>query len=71
MIEFVDDIDNCPEKYRKETQILHVAKIACNVVDPLSDKSCEAAINKAKELGLDISPLKKAIEKMQDRLLDE
>ena len=71
MIEFVDDIDNCPEKYRKETQILHVAKIACNVIDPLSDKSCEQAVQKAKELGLDIAPLEKAIEKMQDRLLDE
>ena len=71
MIEFVDDIDNCASEYKKEAQILHIAKIACNVIDPLSDKSCEAAIAKAKSFGLSIAPLEKAIEKMQDRVLDE
>ena len=71
MIEYVDDIDNCPEKYKKESQILNVAKTACNIMNPLSDEACEKAIKKATEFGLDLSPLKKAIEKMQDRLLDE
>ncbi len=71
MIEFVDDIDNCPQKYKKEAQILHVAKIACNVIDPLSDVHCAAAVAKAKSFGLAIGPLEKAIEKMQDRMLDE
>ncbi|MCK5110869.1 MAG: HDOD domain-containing protein [Arcobacteraceae bacterium] len=71
MIEYVDDIDNCPDNYKKEAQILHIAKIACNVMDPLSDKSCEDAIKKAGQFGLNTSALKKAIEKMQDRLLDE
>ena len=71
MIEYVDDIENCPEEYKEEAQILHIAKLACNITDPLSDASCEMAIEKAKEFGLDTKPLEKAIEKMQDRLLDE
>jgi HD-like signal output (HDOD) protein len=71
MIEFVDDIDNCPEKYKQDAQMLHITKIACNVLDPLSDSSCEQAIQKAKDFGLATAPLEKAIEKMQDRLLDE
>ncbi len=71
MIEYVDDIENCPENHKQEVEILHIAKIACNVIDPLSDDACEAAIKKAKEFGLNTSALKKAIEKMQDRLLEE
>jgi len=71
MIEYVDDIENCPKEYLEEAQILHIAKIACNVIDPMSDKACEAAIAKAKEFGLPTAPLEKAIEKMQDRILDE
>jgi HD-like signal output (HDOD) protein len=71
IIEYIDDLDNCPAKYKQETEILHVAKIACNVLDPLSDKNCEKAISKATELGLDVGALKKALEKMQDRMLEE
>ncbi len=71
IIEFVDDIDNCPDQYKKEAQILHVVKILCNVVDPLGDTACELALEKAKEFGLDTKSLSKAIEKMQDRLLEE
>jgi HD-like signal output (HDOD) protein len=71
MIEFVDDIEHCPEEYKEEAQILHVAKIACNILDPLNEKSCEEAIEKATTFGLPVTPLKKAIQKMQDRLLDE
>ncbi len=71
MIEFVDDLANCPDEYKKEAQILHVAKTACSITDPLSDANCELAIEKAKQFGLDTGPLQKAIEKMQDRMLDE
>lgn len=71
MIEYVDDIENCPDEYKKEAQILHIAKIACNVIDPLSDEACEKAIEKATQFSLDVKALEKAIEKMQDRLLDE
>jgi HD-like signal output (HDOD) protein len=71
MIRYVDDLENAPAKYKQESQILHVAKLACNILDPLSDKNCEIAVAKAKELGLDVNALEKAIEKMQDRLLEE
>lgn len=71
MIEFVDDIANCPDEYKKEAQILNVAKTACAINDPLSEANCELAIEKAKQFGLDTAPLAKAIEKMQDRMLEE
>jgi len=71
MIEFVDDLDNCPDAQKYSAQILNVAKTACNVLDPLSDESAAQAIEKAKSFGLDTAPLSKAIEKMQDRMLDE
>jgi hypothetical protein len=37
----------------------------------LSDESVEKAISKATQYGLDTKVLKKAIETLQDRLLDE
>ncbi|MBD3841015.1 MAG: HDOD domain-containing protein [Campylobacterales bacterium] len=71
LIGHVDSVDSTPEKYKKSVQILNVVKIICNVCDPLSDAHCEAGIEKAREYGLDTKMLEKAIEKMQDRLLEE
>ena len=71
MIEFTNNLDNCPSKYKKEAQILNVIKTICNVCDPMADKFVEAGIEKAAEFGLDTRSLEKAIEKMQDRLLEE
>lgn len=71
VIEYVDDIENCPDEYIKETQILDVIKTICCVTDAMSDKSIENGIKKAKEYNLDVKNLEKAIEKIQDRLLDE
>jgi hypothetical protein len=42
----------------------------CNPIDPLGDSIIEAAINQAKEYGLHTRSLEKAIETMQDRILD-
>lgn len=69
-IEFVDSLESCPEKYLKKAQILNVIKTVCNVVDPLSDKNIEIGLEKARRFGLDTAALQKAIEKMQDRMLD-
>lgn len=69
-IEFVDNIEACPEKYLKKAQILNVVKTICNVTDPLSDKNVALGVAKAKKFGLDTNSLQKAIEKMQDRMLD-
>jgi HD-like signal output (HDOD) protein len=71
IIEYVDILEKCPEKYKQESSILHVAKIICDPTDPLSDKNIEKGLETAKLLGFELPPLKKAIEKMQDRLLDE
>ncbi len=71
MIKYADDLENCPSNYIKEVQILNVVKTICNVIDPLADQFVEAGIAKAKEFGLDTRHLEKAIEKMQDRMLEE
>jgi HD-like signal output (HDOD) protein len=71
MIEHVDNISKVSSGYRTKTQILDVIKTACSVSSPLSDESVEKAISKATQYGLDTKTLKKAIETLQDRLLDE
>jgi len=70
IVEFVDNLDNCPEEFKYESQILHIVKTACDTRDPLSDKNCSLAIQKAKNFGFEIKPLEKAITEMQDRMLD-
>ena len=71
MIKYTDDLENCPSNYKQSVQILNVVKTICNVTDPLADQFAEAGIAQAKEFGLDTRHLEKAIEKMQDRILDE
>jgi hypothetical protein len=66
----VDDVQNCDSNYAKEAQVLHVVKMLCNPIDPLGNSIIEAAINQAKEYGLHTRSLEKAIETMQDRILD-
>ena len=71
MIEYVDDISNANENFKKKSQILDVIKTACNIKEPLSDENVTKAIKKAITYGFDIKVLAKAIETLQDRLLDE
>lgn len=71
MIEFVDNIDQASDEYKKKSQILDVIKTACQINDPLSDENVAQAIAKATKYGLDVKNLSKAIETLQDRLLDE
>lgn len=71
MIENVDDISKVNENYKRKSQILDVIKTACNVTEPLSDSNVEKALKKAAAYGFDLNILKKAIENLQDRLLDE
>ena len=71
MIEYVDDLSKVSSGYRLQTQVLDVIKTACAVNSPLSDESVSNAISKASQYGLDTKILKKAIETLQDRLLDE
>ncbi len=71
IIEHVDDIKNCDPAYKVKSQYLDVIKTACNVSDPLSDENIEQATKKAQAYGFDTKKLLSAIEKLQDRLLDE
>jgi len=71
MIKYADDVENCPANCKKEVQILNVVKTICNVIDPVSDTFAEEGLAKAKAYGLETRHLAKAIEKMQDRLLEE
>lgn len=71
MIEYVDDVEKCNESIKQKAQILDVIKTACNVTDPLSEENCAKAVKKATKYGLHTKSLEKAIETLQDRLLDE
>lgn len=71
VIENVDNLDNCDESYLSQSQILDVVKTVCNVSDPMSVENIQKGVAKANSYGLDVKSLKEAIEKLEDRLLDE
>jgi HD-like signal output (HDOD) protein len=71
MIAYTDNVDESPDKLKKHVHIINVIKTVCNVTDPLGDKFAQEGIARAKQFGLDTNNLEKAIEKMQDRLLEE
>lgn len=70
IIRAVNDISKCDPKYLKHAQVLSVVKVLCNPIEPLSSKAVEKSIDMAKEFKLDIKSLEKAIEVIEDRLLD-
>jgi len=67
IIEFVDDLDNCPAEHKYEAQILKVIKIANNLLDPFSEDSVRDALTKAEEFSLDCAALKKGILQLQSK----
>lgn len=71
VIEYVDDLSKCNEEFKEKSQILDVIKTICCVTDAFSDEKIEEGLAKAKAYDLDIKNLEAAIEKLQDRLLDE
>jgi HD-like signal output (HDOD) protein len=71
IIGYTDDIENCPDKYKKDVHVLNVIKTICNVTDPMADEFVEAGMAKAEEFDLNTRFLEKAVEKMQDRMLEE
>lgn len=71
MIEHVDDISNASNNFKRKSQILDVIKTACSIKEPLSEENIEKAVKKATAYGFDVKLFKKAIETLQDRLLDE
>lgn len=71
VIENVDSLEKCEDEYLEKSRILDVVKTICNVTDAFSDENIEKGIAKANSYGLDTKSLEQAIEKLQDRLLDE
>jgi len=71
IIKYTNDVENCPGNYKKEAQVLTVVDTICNVTDPVSDDFAAKGLALAKSFGLDTKSLEKAIETMQDRLLEE
>ncbi len=65
-IAFVDDIDVCPESFKKHAQILEVVKILCDIRKPLDEKNIEIAVNKASLYGFDIEHLLNSIDVIKE-----
>ena len=70
IIRAVNDLSKCNPKYLKHAQVLSVVKVLCNPIQPLGSKAVEKAVAMAKSFNLDTKSLEKAIEIMEDRLLD-
>lgn len=70
LIKYVDDIENCDEKYLEKAKILNIIKIICNPYKPLNEEIINKALNKASEYNLDTKYLKDAIKILEDRALD-
>lgn len=70
-IKFSDNPEKAMDKIKKQAQILHISKIVCNIVKPLDDESISLGRQKAIEFGFDPKFFDAAVEKLQDRLLDE
>ena len=67
MIEFVDNIENCPFEYKQKAQMLDVIKTACSVNSLLSDKSIKKALNKAKSYNFHLDSLEKVRRNLQEK----
>ncbi|MDD2640212.1 MAG: HDOD domain-containing protein [Arcobacteraceae bacterium] len=67
-IEYVDKIESCPNNYLVSTQILNIVKTICNIENPLSPKSIQQGLEKAKSFGFNTLPLENAIQEIQKKL---
>ncbi|MBL3520829.1 HDOD domain-containing protein [Aliarcobacter lanthieri] len=67
-IEFIDDVNSVHDDFKKIAQILDVIKTVATITDPLSDKSIEKAIKKAKLYNLDTNNLQNSIKTLQTRV---
>ena len=70
-IKYSDNPEKASPMFKKHAQILHISKLICNAVKPFDSEVVTLGVAKAKEFGFDEKPLLQAIEKMEDRLLDE
>ncbi|WP_320033359.1 HDOD domain-containing protein [Halarcobacter sp.] len=71
VIEYVDELDKCEPLYLERSKILNVIKTICNVTNAFSEENIALGLEKAKAFGLDTKSLQDAIDKLEERLLDE
>ncbi len=67
-IAFVENIENCPETFLKQSQILHIIKILTTVTEPLSENMIELASQKALEYGFDVENLKFCVNAIKKKI---
>jgi HD-like signal output (HDOD) protein len=65
-IAFVDEIDKCPESFKKHAQILEIVKILSDIRKPLDEKNIELAVTKASSYGFDIEHLLNSIDVIKE-----
>ncbi|WP_419769945.1 MAG: HDOD domain-containing protein [Candidatus Marinarcus sp.] len=70
-IKFSDEPAKALPQIQKHAQILYISKLVCNIVKPFDESSITFAKQKVVEYGFDLKPFEAAINKMQERLLDE
>ncbi len=64
----IEHIDYPEANDSVKTAYLHVIKIACNLIDPLSEKSLETARKEVEKYKLDRELFEKAIQKLREKL---
>lgn len=67
-IEFVDDLTKAPQAHLNDAVVLNIIKTICNITAPMSEKSIQKGLEKAKKYGFEEKNLKSAVEQMQLRI---
>jgi HD-like signal output (HDOD) protein len=73
LVTFIDNIDDLQAEENPNlvhSQVLQIASLLSNPIDPFNDNCVEKALKLAKAYNLNITSLEKSIETMQDLLLD-
>lgn len=65
-IAYVNDLESCPNEFKKHAQILEIVKIICDIRKPLNEKNIEIAVKKASDYGFDIEQLLNSIDVIKE-----
>ena len=61
-IAFAEDLEKCPELFKKKAQILEIIKILCDIRYPLSDFNIEKALKKVASYNFDVEDFLNSID---------
>ncbi|MGM0519387.1 MAG: HDOD domain-containing protein [Campylobacterota bacterium] len=64
-IAYVNDLENCPKKFLKKSQILDIVKTLVDIRNPLNEDAIQLALKKANSYNLDKNRLQTVIIKLQ------